>query len=72
MDTDLAELEPGKNGCFLYILCDMEIFYHDLVVVIEIMFTFVPSKGFSPREGQPRWTHPTEKQLKPKRMHEKI
>ena len=36
------------------------------------VFTFVPSKGFSPGEGQPRWTHPTEKQLKPKRMHEKI
>jgi hypothetical protein len=47
MDTDLG---PGKNGC-LYILCDTEVFYHNFVVVIEIMFTFDPSEGSSPTEG---------------------
>ena len=44
-------LNLAKMGVFCTFCVIWKYFYHDLVVVREIMFTFVPSKGFSPREG---------------------
>ena len=38
-------LNLAKMGVFCTFCVIWKYFYHDLVVVIEIMFTFVPSKG---------------------------